>query len=89
MASCRRSDLAPDDAQVWYDVAVSYDPRFIATVCRETYSIADQGQGTSEAGLGVPCPRADYTNSEYRERRKERIAMDGGLCVICSLPDRV
>lgn len=80
-------DLAPDDAQVWYDVAVSFDPpvhrpRF---VLRRTVSPI-QGKALLGPPSAVPRPRADYANSEYQERRKERIAMDGGLCVFCKSP---
>jgi hypothetical protein len=33
-----------------------------------------------------PRPRADYTNTEYRRRRQERLDADHGLCVFCKAP---
>jgi hypothetical protein len=51
-----------------------------------------------EGGVGVagqpaqtetpppPRPRADYTNSAYRNKRLERLARDQQLCVFCKAP---
>ena len=33
-----------------------------------------------------PRPRADYTNTEYKNRRKERLDDDHHLCVFCKSP---
>jgi CRISPR system Cascade subunit CasD len=80
-------DVAPDDAEVWYDVPVCFDPpvhepRF---VLRGTVSptVGEALQGTAPA---MPRPRADYTKAEYRKRREERIKADAGLCVFCKSP---
>lgn len=83
----------PQDAEVWYDVAQSFDvpshePRLVV---RRSFTI---GNG-KDVGVGPhrqsdapppPRPRADYTNSEYRKRRAERLETDQGLCVFCKLP---
>lgn len=77
-------NVAPDDAEVWYDVPVCFDPpvhepRF---VLRGTVSptVGEALQGPAPA---MPRPRADYTKAEYRKRREERIKADAGLCVFC------
>jgi CRISPR system Cascade subunit CasD len=81
------------EAEVWHDVAQSFDvpghqPRLVV---RRTLSIGDG----KDVGIGphrqndappLPRPRADYTNSEYRKRRAERLETDHGLCVFCKLP---
>ncbi|WP_428569371.1 MAG: type I-E CRISPR-associated protein Cas5/CasD [Solidesulfovibrio sp. DCME] len=80
-------DVAPDDAEVWYDVPVCFDPpvhepRFIL---RDSISPA-VGEALQGPAPAVPRPRADYTNAEYRKRREERIKADAGLCVFCKSP---
>lgn len=77
-------NVAPDDAEVWYDVPVRFDPpvhepRF---VLRGSVSptVGEALQGVASA---MPRPRADYTKAEYRKRREERIKADAGLCVFC------
>jgi hypothetical protein len=80
-------DVAPDDAEVWYDVPVCFDPpvheaRF---VLRGNVSLM-VGEPLQRPALAMPRPRADYTKAEYRKRREERIEADGGLCVFCKSP---
>lgn len=80
-------DAAPDDAEVWYDVPVCFDPpvhepRF---VLRGEVS-PEVGEALQEPAPAMPRPRANYANSEYRKRREERIQADAGLCVFCKLP---
>ena len=84
---------APDDALVWYDVPVTFDPpshepRF---VIRQQLRVRPGGEvtTTSPAQSETPAParpRADYTNTEYRNRRKERLDDDYHLCVFCKAP---
>ena len=85
---------APDDALVWYDVPLTFEPpshqpRF---VIRRQLSISDSGDITvadQSAQRGTPSPqrpRADYGNSEYRDRRKQRLDADFRLCVFCKAP---
>jgi len=85
---------APDDALVWYDVPVTFDPpshqpRFVV---RTQLRVGDGGQLTLAPQPGQsdtpppPRPRADYTNTEYKKRRKERLDNDYHLCVFCKSP---
>lgn len=80
-------DVAPDAAEVWYDVPVCFDPpvhepRF---VLRSAVSSA-VGNSTQQSTPASSRPRADYTKAEYRKRREERIKADTGLCVFCKSP---
>lgn len=81
---------APADALVWYDVPVTFDPpshqpRF---VIRQQVRVGRDGEITTapptQSETPAPArPRADYTNTEYRNRRKERLDDDYHLCVFC------
>lgn len=85
--------IAPDDALIWYDVPDSFEPpshhpRF---VMRKTMSVGKD----KDISIGPPLqnstpaplrPRADYTNTEYKKRRKERLETDHELCVFCKSP---
>jgi len=80
-------DVAPDDAEVWYDVPACFDPpvheaRF---VLRGVVSPM-VGEAMQEPAPVMPRPRANYNNNEYRKRREERIEADAGLCVFCKSP---
>lgn len=80
-------DVAPDDAVVWYDVPVCFDPpvhepRF---VLRDEMSVTI-GSPLQQSTPRPPRPRADYRNSEYREKRKLRLEQDYHLCVFCKAP---
>lgn len=91
--SGRPGDVAPPDAEVWYDVAQSFDvpghiPRF---VLRSKLSVGDGkdiavGSPRQSRTPAPPRPRADYTNTEYRKRRQERLDADHSLCVFCKSP---
>jgi 5-methylcytosine-specific restriction endonuclease McrA len=86
--------IAPIDAEVWYDVAQSFDvpghePRLVV---RKRLTL---GEGRNVAVDLLPrqtrtpppqWPRANYTNSEYRVRRQQRLDTDHGLCVFCKQP---
>jgi CRISPR system Cascade subunit CasD len=85
---------APDDALIWYDVPVTFDPpshlpRF---VIRKELRVGKDGEVSSadepaqSIPLAPPRPRADYTNTEYRKRRNERLDLDHHLCVFCKAP---
>jgi len=85
---------APDDALIWYDVPLTFDPpahqpRF---VIRKQLQVGPEGdvqlaaQPAQIEAPAPPRPRADYTNTEYRNRRKERLERDAGLCVFCKAP---
>lgn len=85
---------APDDALVWYDVPITFDPpshqpRF---VIHRKLSVGANGEVTlanQPAQNNTPYPvraRADYGNSEYKKRRKDRLDHDHHLCVFCKSP---
>lgn len=85
---------APDDALIWYDVPLTFEPpshgpRF---VIREELRVgADSGVGLAEkpAQSNTPAPprtRADYRNTEYRKARAARLDYDHHLCVFCKSP---
>lgn len=82
--------FAPAEAEVWYDipdsfVTASYHPRF---VIRQILTVGDDNQikiGEPKQNKVPPPirPRADYTNSEYKKVRKQRLEKDSYLCVFC------
>jgi CRISPR system Cascade subunit CasD len=84
---------APPDAEVWYDVAQSFDvpghhPRFVV---RSRLTVGDGkdvsiGPPRQSRTPAPPRPRADYRNGEYRAARKSRLEADKGLCVFCKAP---
>ncbi|MCC6149838.1 MAG: type I-E CRISPR-associated protein Cas5/CasD [Planctomycetes bacterium] len=86
---------APDDAEVWYDVPVAYtgvapvhQARFVT---RASLSVGkDKDVVVGEAvfnRVGRPeRRRANYTSNEWKEKRKQRLAGDHGLCVFCKQP---
>jgi CRISPR-associated protein Cas5/CasD subtype I-E len=85
---------APDEALVCYDVPESFEPpshrpRFV--IRRQLRVGADSGVTVAplpaqSATPAPPRPRADYTNTEYKTRRKERLDDDHHLCVFCKSP---
>jgi CRISPR system Cascade subunit CasD len=85
---------APDDALVCYDVPLTFDPpshqpRF---VIRRQLRVGAEGdiplapQPAQSETPAPPRPRADYSNSEYKERRRQRLDGDHHLCVFCKSP---
>jgi len=85
---------APDEALIWYDVPVTFDPpshqpRF---VIRQQLQVGPDGDVTLAASAAQsetpppPRPRADYANTEYKDRRRKRLNFDYGLCVFCKSP---
>jgi len=82
---------APDDALVWYDVPLTFEPpahrpRF---VIRKELSIGPDGEvkiadkPAQNHTPGPPRPRANYGNTEYKKRRLERLEHDHHLCIFC------
>ncbi len=79
--------VAPDDAEVWYDVPISFDPpvhvpRFVL----RSVASPPAGQATQTDVPAVPRPRADYGNTEYKSKRKQRLIKDRHLCIFCKSP---
>ncbi|MCA9287986.1 MAG: type I-E CRISPR-associated protein Cas5/CasD [Phycisphaerales bacterium] len=77
-------DIAPDEAEVWYDTPVSFDPPVHQPrlVLRGSMAV-DGGPPVLRRPPSPPRPRADYKNAEYRKRRAARLEADHGLCVFC------
>lgn len=85
---------APDDALIWYDVPLTFEPpshspRFVV---RKALSVGTDGEiklADEPAQNYTPPPprtRADYGNTEYKRRRQERLNHDHHLCVFCKSP---
>jgi len=78
---------APREAEVWYDTPFSFDPPVhhprLVLHRQVRVSVADAIQSPVPP---PPRPRADYTNSEYRAKRAERLEADASLCVFCKAP---
>jgi len=84
---------APADAEVWYDVARSFDvpghdPRFVV---RNQLTVGNGkdvtlGPPRQKRTPAPPRSRADYRNSEYRKARQQRLDADHGLCIFCKSP---
>ena len=85
---------APDDALIWYDVPLTFEPpshrpRF---VIRREFRVGEAGEVSiaddpaQSLTPRPPRPRANYRNGEYRKMREERLASDHHLCVFCKSP---
>jgi CRISPR system Cascade subunit CasD len=85
---------APDDATVWYDVPVSFEPpshrpRFVIRGELRVGADGDVTVAENPAQNNTPRPlrpRANYDNSQYRHARAARLDADGNLCVFCKSP---
>jgi len=85
---------APDDALVWYDVPLTFEPpahspRFV--IRRPLRVGADGEVSIAEEPAQNPTPRpprprANYGDTEYKKRRLERLDHDHHLCVFCKSP---
>lgn len=84
---------APPEAEIWYDVPRSFEPpqhepRF---VLRGGMTAGADGQVKLGPAIqnrtSLPLrPRADYTDSQYRQKRAARLREDHHLCVFCKSP---
>jgi CRISPR system Cascade subunit CasD len=85
---------APDDALVCYDAPLTFDPpshqaRFVigrALRAGDNGDISVAFQPAQSRTPAPPRPRADYANTEYKNRRRERLGHDHYLCVFCKAP---
>ncbi len=80
---------APPTAQVWYDEPASFMPpvhypRFV--VARAIAGFPAEDDPTCFSTPSASWPHADYTNEQYKQRRRERLARDEHVCVVCKLP---
>lgn len=83
--AAHEADIAPPEAEVWYDSPVSFDPpvhepRLVQRMPLEVPIDKKQLQYRTPP---PPRPRADYKNKEFRKRREDRLKSDQGLCVFC------
>jgi hypothetical protein len=85
---------APDDALIWYDVPLTFEPpahrpRF---VIRRSLRVGMGGEvrvaekPAQRPTPAPPRPRADYGNTEYKKVRQDRLDHDHHLCVFCKSP---
>jgi CRISPR system Cascade subunit CasD len=85
---------APDDALVWYDVPETFEPpahhpRFVVRKVLRVGEDGDLQTATMPAQNYTPRPfrpRADYGNTEYRNRARQRLDSDYHVCVFCKSP---
>ncbi len=84
----------PPDADIWYDVPVSFDPPFHKPrfVLRKTLRLKPDGQVNFESKVlqqETPRPvraRANYSDSQYVKVKNQRLTQDHHLCVFCKSP---
>lgn len=82
---------APDDAFVLYDVPFSFSPpayraRLVRHISLQTADLRRRAIKRSPEVRTKERRRADYTNSQYRRAREERLRADNYLCVFCKSP---
>jgi CRISPR system Cascade subunit CasD len=78
------NDIAPTEAEVWYDAPFSFDPpvHHPRLVMRDHVTV-QVGDALQRHTPPPPRPRASYGNTEYKKRRVQRLESDHGLCVFC------
>jgi len=81
-------ETPPLDAEVWYDKPVSLDPPVheARIVIRQPLEVTASKHPLLRHTPPPPRTRADYGNSKYKDKRKERLKQDAGLCVFCKMP---
>ena len=85
---------APENAEIWYDIPMTFDPpsHYARFVIHRRLNVGLDGElqvenePLQQLAKAPPRPRADYTNSEYKKIRKERLNYDQHLCVFCKSP---
>ena len=80
-------DNAPDDAEIWYDIPISFDPPYHAArfVKRDSVSVVE-GHPTQQHVSPPDRPRTDYGKTTWGKIRDRRIEEDEHLCVFCKMP---
>lgn len=80
-------DIAPEQAEVWYDTPACFDPPVHQPrlVIRGSVN-PPVGEPLLSRTPAPPRPRADYQNSKYQDCRAARLQDDHGLCVFCKSP---
>ena len=82
-------DLLPENVQTINDVAISFSPNIYRPRYVEKTPIPVEGLDVLPDFSERWKPsrnRADYTNTEYRRIRAQRLVLDQGLCVFCKSP---
>jgi len=85
---------APDDALIWYDVPLTFEPpahrpRFVIRRQLAVGSEREVRVAEKPAQNFAPRPlrpRANYGNTEYKRKREARLDGDHHLCVFCKQP---
>jgi CRISPR system Cascade subunit CasD len=85
---------APNDALVWYDVPLTFEPpghrpRFVIRKALRVGTAGEVSVAETAAQDRTPPPprqRANYRNNEYRKARSARLTADHELCVFCKAP---
>ncbi len=87
---------APDDALIWYDLPLTFDPpshhpRFVIRKPLTVGSGCDINIAEKPAQTPTPAPpriRTDYDKSTWGKIRDSRLDEDRHLCVFCKSPAR-
>ncbi|MCB5269247.1 MAG: type I-E CRISPR-associated protein Cas5/CasD [Candidatus Cloacimonetes bacterium] len=81
----------PDSVEQFYDVPVSfsphvYKPRYVYPISIPATSFMEDTTPYPQRKWRPERPRANYQNSEYKQKRAQRLIFDHGLCVFCKSP---
>jgi len=84
-------ELVPPDAEIHHDIPISFDPprhqpRFVISCYISLATLQNASDPSSARSWRPPRPRADYSNTQYRRIRQQRLEQDQGLCVFCKAP---
>ncbi len=72
--------------EIWCDTPLSFDPPAHGPRIVLRNQVEIDVAPSHRLEMKPPRPRADYTNSEYRRRRAQRLQDDHFLCVFCKSP---
>lgn len=87
----KQGDYAPNDAEIWYDIAESFEvpshsARFVIRKTLVTGKDLDIGEPRQRLTPYPLRPRANYQNTEYKRAREKRLDRDHHLCLFCKSP---
>jgi CRISPR system Cascade subunit CasD len=86
-----KEPIAPDDAEIWYDVPdslewPSHHPRFVIRKILKIGTDVKIGEHLQNYAPSPERPRTDYDTSTWGKVRKRRLDLDNHLCVFCKSP---
>jgi len=86
-----KEPIAPDDAEIWYDVPdslewPSHHPRFVIRKILKIGTDVEIGEHLQNYAPSPERPRTDYDTSTWGKVRKRRLDLDNHLCVFCKSP---